>query len=290
MAPDACAAATPSPLASPAPMVPQPFRVVAYRRELRDTFTLTLQPAAGPAAFPFLPGQFNMLYQLGVGEVPISISGDPAHPERLIHTIRAVGTVTKVLQRCQPGDIIGVRGPFGTPWPVAALAGKDLIILTGGLGLAPLRPVIYHVLAHRQDYGQVEIIYGARSPQDLLYRRELERWRGRFDLRVHITVDSAGPGWRGNVGVVTTLIGRTRIDTLHAVALICGPGVMMRYAVQELIKKGLSTRDIYVSLERNMQCGLGLCGHCQLGPFFVCKDGPVFSYEVIGPWFAKREF
>lgn len=290
MAPDAYVTAMPSPLPSAAPMVPQPFRVVAYRRELRDTFTLTLQPVTGPAALPFQPGQFNMLYQLGAGEVPISISGDPAHPERLVHTIRAVGTVTRVLQRCRPGDVIGVRGPFGTPWPVAELVGKDLIILTGGLGLAPLRPVIYHVLANRLEYGQVEIIYGARSPQDLLYRRELERWRGRFDLRVHITVDNAGPEWRGNVGVVTNLIGRTRIDTLHAAALICGPGVMMRFAVQELINKGLSTRDIYVSLERNMQCGLGLCGHCQLGPFFVCKDGPVFSYDRIGPWFEKREF
>ncbi len=270
-------------------MLPRPFRVVQYRRELRDTFTLTLEPWDGPAEFSFRPGQFNMLYQLGAGEVPISISGDPARPGQLVHTIRAVGNVTGVLQRCRPGDVIGVRGPFGTPWPVAELVGRDLIILTGGLGLAPLRPVIYSVLANRPAYGNVEIIYGARSPQDLLYRRELERWRGRFDLRVHVTVDSAGADWHGNVGVVTTLIPRTRIDVLHAAALICGPGVMMRFAVQELMKKGLQPRDIYVSLERNMQCGLGLCGHCQLGPFFVCKDGPVFSYERIGPWFEKRE-
>ncbi len=270
-------------------MVPRPFRVVRYRRELPDTFTLTLEPLAGPAEFFFQPGQFNMLYQMGAGEVPSSISGAPGRPRELVHTIRAVGNVTGVLQRCRPGDVIGVRGPFGTPWPVAALAGRDLIILTGGLGLAPLRPVIYAILARRQDYGAVEIIYGARSPRDLLYRRELERWRGRFDLRVHVTVDSASPDWHGNVGVVTNLIPRTRIDTCHAAALICGPGVMMRFAVQELVKLGLQIQDIYVSLERNMQCALGLCGHCQLGPFFVCKDGPVFSYDRIGPWFEKRE-
>jgi len=271
------------------PMVPRPFQVVHYRRELRDTFTLTLEPRDGSTTFSFQPGQFNMLYQLGAGEVPISISGDPANQRQVIHTIRAVGNVTCLLQRLRPGDAIGLRGPLGTPWPLAELAGRDLIILTGGLGLAPLRPVIYYVLSHRPEFGAVEIIYGARSPQDILYRRELERWRGRFDLRVHITVDSAGPQWHGNVGVVTNLIGRTRVDPLHAAALLCGPGVMMRFSVQELLKLGLSPRDIYVSLERNMQCGLGLCGHCQLGPFFVCKDGPVFSYDRIGAWFEKRE-
>ncbi len=289
MAPDAQQAVA---VASPSaghPMVPRPFRVVQYRRELRDTFTLTLEPLSGPAEFHFQPGQFNMLYQLGAGEVPISISGDPAQPHRLTHTIRAVGNVTGVIQRCRPGDVIGVRGPFGVPWPLADLVGKDVIILTGGLGLAPLRPVIYHVLAHRRDFGKVEIIYGARSPRDLLYRRELERWRGRFDVRVHVTVDTAGPDWHGHVGVVTTLIGHTRFDPFEAAALLCGPGVMMHFAVQELLKVGLSPRDIYLSLERNMQCGLGLCGHCQIGPFFVCKDGPVFSYERIGPWLATRD-
>ncbi len=169
------------------------------------------------------------------------------------------------------------------------IRGQDLIILTGGLGLAPLRPVLYHVLAHRHEYGQVELIYGARSPQEILFRRELERWRGRFDLRVHVTVDSSGPKWRGNVGVVTNLIGRARFDPLHVAALVCGPGVMMRFSVQELRNRGVQPQDIYLSMERNMQCGLGLCGHCQLGPFFVCKDGPVFSYDRIGKWFEMRE-
>jgi NAD(P)H-flavin reductase len=271
------------------PMLPQPFRVIHYRKELKDTFTLVLKPEDGSPEFHFQPGQFNMLYHPGAGEVPISISGDPHNPRQLVHTIRAVGNVTRLLQKYQSGDALGVRGPFGSPWPVEKAVDLDLVIVAGGLGLAPLRPVIYHVLAHRQDYGNVELIYGARSPRDLLFRRELERWRGRFDLRVHATVDSAGPDWRGGVGVVTNLIGRARFDPHHTMALVCGPGVMMRFTIQELQRLGLQSQDIYVSLERNMQCGLGLCGHCQLGPFFVCKDGPVFSYDRVGKWFDRRE-
>lgn len=271
------------------PMLPRPFQVVGRRQELPDTFTLYLQPQDGAPVFQFQPGQFNMLYHPGAGESPISISGDPAKPEKMVHTIRAVGNVTRSLQKLRTGDCLGLRGPFGTPWPVEAATGLDLVILAGGLGLAPLRPVIYHVLTHREDYGNVELIYGARSPQDLLYRSELERWRGRFDLRVHVTVDSADQRWRGHVGVVTNLIGRANFDPQSTAALICGPGIMMRFCVQELIRRGLAPRNIYVSLERNMQCGLGLCGHCQLGPFFVCKDGPVFSYDRIGRWFELRE-
>jgi NAD(P)H-flavin reductase len=274
---------------TPHAMLPRPFRVVRYRRELKDTFTLCLEPEGGVREFPFKPGQFNMLYHPGAGEVPISISGDPEKPGQLVHTIRAVGNVTRLLHRYRPGDCLGVRGPFGTPWPVAAMEGLDLVLVAGGLGLAPLRPVIYHVLNHRQLYGNVEVIYGARSPQEMLYRHELERWRGRFDLRVHATVDSAGSNWRGNVGVVTNLLSRARFEPLHTAALVCGPGVMMRFTIQELSRLGLQPKDIFVSLERNMQCGLGLCGHCQLGPFFVCKDGPVFSYERVGPWFERRE-
>ncbi len=271
------------------PMMPELFRVVKRRRETADTFTLQMQPADGAPGFSFLPGQFNMLYAFGVGEVPISISGDPGKGQGLIHTIRGVGQVSQALTRLQPGDRVGVRGPFGRPWPVDEARGCDLVIVAGGLGLAPLRPAIYHVLAHRAEYGKVELIYGARTPADLLYRRELELWRGRFDLRVHVTVDSAPSDWRGNVGVVTTIIPRARFDPAHTVALICGPGVMMRFTVAELLGRDVGLADIYVSLERNMKCGLGLCGHCQLGPTFVCKDGPVFSYEAIKPWFEKRE-
>jgi NAD(P)H-flavin reductase len=230
-----------------------------------------------------------MLTAFGIGEVPISISGDPARPGRLIHTIRAVGAATRTLCRLERGEALGVRGPFGTAWPVKEAEGSDLVIVAGGLGLAPLRPAIYHALAHRAAYGNLELIYGARSPQDILYYRELEHWRGRFDVRVHVTVDAAPAEWRGGVGVVTKVIGRARFDAPHTVALLCGPGVMMRFTVQELLGKGVSPDNIYISLERNMQCGLGLCGHCQMGPVFICKDGPVFSYSRVKDWFERRE-
>ena len=288
MGPETSAAAT-GLIHTPNPMMPRPFRVVRFRRELADTFTLFLEPADGTREFYFQPGQFNMLYHPGAGEVPISISGDPEKPGQLVHTIRAVGNVTKLLQNYRTGDIVGVRGPYGTPWPVTAAEGLDIVIVAGGLGLAPLRPVIYQVLSHRQLYGNIELIYGARSPQEMLFRRELERWRGRFDVRVHATVDSAGPEWYGSVGVVTNLISHARFDPNQTAAFVCGPGIMMRFSIQELTRLGLQTKDIYVSLERNMQCGLGLCGHCQLGPFFVCKDGPVFSYDRVGGWFEMRE-
>ena len=270
-------------------MLPRSYVVQKVRRETADTFTLALAPEQRGAGFNFAPGQFNMLYALGVGEVTISISGDPGRGDNLVHTVRAVGNVTRAICRAQPGEMLGVRGPFGTSWPVAAAQGSDLVLIAGGLGLAPLRPAIYYLLAQRAAYGNLELIYGARTPKDLLYRRELERWRGRFDLRVHVTVDAADSGWRGNVGVVTNIIGRARFDPAHTVALICGPGVMMRFCVLELLNHGVQAENIYLSMERNMKCGLGLCGHCQLGPFFICRDGPVFPYDRLKGWVDKRE-
>ncbi len=273
----------------PDPMIPVPFLVHRVRRETADTYTLNLTRPGGAADFSFAPGQFNMLYAFGVGEVPISISGDPAHPETLIHTVRDVGSVTHAICRLKKGAALGVRGPFGAAWPLDEAGGNDVIILAGGLGLAPLRPAIYHLLNQRPEYGRIELIYGARTPQDLLYRRELERWRGRFDLRVHVTVDSATADWRGSVGVVTNIIGRARFDAPNTVALICGPGIMMRFTVLELLSHGLAPQQIFVSMERDMKCGIGWCGHCQWGPFFVCKDGPVFPYSRIKDWFDRRE-
>jgi NAD(P)H-flavin reductase len=273
----------------PDPMVPTPFVVHKVRRETADTYTLDLTGPGGGGDFPFAPGQFNMLYAFGVGEVPISISGDPTRGETLVHTVRDVGRATQAICRLKKGEALGVRGPYGTPWPVAEAAGHDLLIVAGGLGLAPLRPAIYHLLKERAAYGNLELIYGARTPKDLLYRRELERWRGRFDMRVHVTVDSATSDWRANVGVVTNLIGRARFDPPSTTALVCGPGLMMRFTVLELLNHGLTPAQIFVSMERNMKCGVGLCGHCQWGPFFICKDGPVFSYERIKDWFDRRE-
>jgi NAD(P)H-flavin reductase len=269
--------------------VPAVWRVRSRRRETHDTFTLVLEPPATGRPFRYAPGQFNMLYQFGVGEVPISISGDPANETQLVHTIRAVGAVTRSMGRLGPGSALGIRGPFGTQWPVDVARGGDVVIVAGGIGLAPLRPALYHILNHRNEYGRVALIYGARTPEDLLYGRELERWRGRLDLDVDVTVDAAGERWRGNVGLVTTLLPRLRIDPDHAVVMICGPEIMMRFTALELLSLGLSESALYLSMERNMQCGLGYCGHCQLGPTFVCKDGPVFTYPQIVRLLSQRE-
>jgi NAD(P)H-flavin reductase len=271
------------------PMLPALFQISAVRNETHDTFTLDLQPADAPAEFSFKAGQFNMLYAFGVGEVPISISGDPTDSSVLVHTIRSVGTVTKALRSLRRGGFLGVRGPFGSHWPVAEAAGSDIVIVAGGIGLAPLRPALYHVLSQREKYGKVVLLYGTRSPDDILYRRELERWRSRFDLDISITVDRAPSGWRGNVGVVTSLVPRVPFDPLNTVAMVCGPEVMMRFTVQELQKRGIKGEDIYVSMERNMKCAIGFCGHCQYGPVFICKDGPVFSYNRIRDLFGLRE-
>jgi NAD(P)H-flavin reductase len=267
-------------------MLPHPYRVVRRWNETADTFTMELQPAqdgapdAGPAptAPAFRPGQFNMLYAFGAGEVPISISGDPADGERLIHTVRAVGAVTRRLSALGPGDTVGVRGPFGSAWPVEAAEGRDLVIVAGGIGLPPLRPVLYQVLSQRERFGRVALLYGARRPKEMVFVDELRSWRSRLDLDVAVTVDRATENWKGSVGFVTSLVGRAPVDTAEAVAMVCGPELMMRFAALELLSRGVAEERIYVSMERNMKCGVGLCGHCQFGPSFVCRDGPVYPF------------
>ena len=281
-------AAEPAPApASADPMLPRLARVARVRRELADTATLEVVPAAGE--MPFAPGQFNMLYAFGAGEVPISLSGDPRRPGRLLHTIRAVGDATRALCALRPGQALGIRGPFGTPWPLQAARGADVVVVGGGIGLAPLRPAILALLGERRAFGRLAIVYGARAPQSLLFCRELERWRGRLDTEVHVTVDAAGADWRGRVGVVTEALPRLRYDASSAVALVCGPEVMMRFAARELAASGLPPERIFLSLERNMKCGVSLCGHCQFGPVFVCRDGPVFSYAFLEPLLRHRE-
>lgn len=273
----------------PQPMVPSPHRIIKVRRETGDVFSIETQPLAEQSDFPFTPGQFNMVYVFGVGEVPLSISGDPARTKTLTHTIRGVGWVTRALQGMKKGDMIGVRGPFGTPWPLQEAAGNDVLVIAGGVGLAPLRPVIYHLLAEREKYGSVSILYGARSPDDMLYAKELEKWRGRFDLEVEVSVDSAKRGWMGNVGVVTQLIPKAMSDPDNTLAMVCGPEIMMRFTVKELQKQGMSDNGIYLTMERNMKCAIGFCGHCQFGPQFICKDGPVLRFDRIKNIFGKRE-
>jgi NAD(P)H-flavin reductase len=271
------------------PMIPAPWTIRRVRRETHDTCTLALELATEQGQLPFGAGQFNMLYVFGVGEVPISLSGNPATPETLTHTVRAVGAVTQAIHRLKRGDVIGVRGPFGSSWPLAEAIGSDVVLAAGGIGLAPLRPALYHVLAQREKYGRVVLLYGARTPRDLLFRRELEQWRSRFDLEVEITLDTASKDWRGNVGVVTRLITAAPFDSQNAVAMICGPEIMMRFTVLELKRRGMSDEKIYLSMERNMKCAIGFCGHCQFGPTFICKDGPVFRYDRIREWLAIRE-
>jgi NAD(P)H-flavin reductase len=261
------------------PMLPRLFRVVSTREETYDTTTLELEPEDGQA-LRFLPGQYTMLYVFGVGEVPISISGDPDRPGSLVHTIRAVGAVTRALVAMRSGEVVGVRGAFGVGWPVSDARGRDLLVVAGGIGLAPLRPVIYQALSQRDQLGRVSLVYGARSPSDLLYRDELRAW-DESSLDVEVTVDVSDPDWRGDVGVVTGVLPRIPITAGRTLAMLCGPEVMMKVVARELLSEGLPPEDIYVSIERNMKCAIGMCGHCQFGADFVCWGGPVFSYGAV---------
>jgi NAD(P)H-flavin reductase len=267
-------------------MLPEFFTVKRMKRETADTFTCELD-AAARGGFHFEPGQFNMLYGFGAGESAISISGDPARPDRLVHTIRRVGAVTDVLARLKRGETVGVRGPFGRGWPVAAARGRHLLVVAGGIGLAPLRPVVLHALTHAADFASVTLVYGARTPLDLLYERELSRWAKR--VRVEVTVDRGDSGWQGNTGVVTKLLARVVRDPTATTAMMCGPELMLRFAARELVSLGMSEADVVISGERSMKCGVGLCGHCQLGPYLLCRDGPTFSYERIARFLTVRE-
>jgi NAD(P)H-flavin reductase len=267
-------------------MVPRPFVVRERERDTADTWTLVLEDVDGDG--PAIgPGQFVMVYVFGVGEVPISVSGPPDRPGPVVLTVRAVGAVTEAICASEPGAVLGLRGPFGTSWPVAASAGADVVVVAGGIGLAPLRPVVLHALQHRDAFGEVVVLYGARTPGDLLYRAQLEGWRDH--ATVDVTVDAAGTGWPGKVGVVPKLLAGAPFDPEKAVAFVCGPEIMMRFTVQALLERGVSPARIHVSLERNMRCGIGHCGHCQLGPTLICRDGPVYTYETAAPWLEVRE-
>ena len=264
-----------------------PFTVVGKRRDTSDTWTLELAHEEGERT-RFAPGQFTMLSRGGAGEVPISISGDPADPARLVHTVRAVGLATRAICAAEPGDVLGVRGPFGRGWPVQAAEGADVVVMCGGIGLAPLRPAILALLARRERYGRLVLLYGGRAPGQLLYRAELESWATR-GIEVVVTVDSAGPEWLGHVGVVPRLVRRVDFASGNTVAMLCGPEVMMRFGVAALTEREMAANRIFASLERNMQCGIGVCGHCQLGPTLICRDGPVYRWDELAPWLAIRE-
>lgn len=272
------------------PMVPRFLAVTKRTPESADVVTLELDASGdGADAHPFAPGQFNMLYAFGVGEVAISMSGNPAVRDRFVHTIRAVGPVSGALAAMKTGAEIGVRGPFGSAWPIAQASGLDVVVIAGGIGLAPLRPAIYELLRTRGQFGRVGILYGARGPAELLFRRELEAWRRHPELQVRVSVDRGDPQWTGDVGVVTHLLPKVEFDPVDTLALICGPEIMIRFTAMALEDLGVARERIFVSLERNMKCAVGTCGHCQFGPRFICKDGPVFAYAQVRASLGIRE-
>ncbi len=253
------------------------------------TFGMEFQEPARAAAFHHRPGQFNMVYLPGVGEVAISIASAPGEGVGLRHTIRFVGRVTNALQSLRPGAVLGLRGPYGSAWPVEEARGRDVVLVAGGLGLAPLRPAVKALLAERAQYGRLWLLYGARQPSDRLYVAEYADWE-RAGLELLVTVDRADASWRGAVGIVPLLFRKLALDPSRTLVLTCGPEVMMRATVHEAIDRGVAASDVYVSLERNMQCAVGLCGHCQLGPEFLCMNGPVFPYERVARFLGKEHF
>jgi NAD(P)H-flavin reductase len=268
-------------------MVPRLFRVADRRQDTADTFTMMLEPTDN-ARLEFIPGQFTMVSALGIGEVPISVSSAANVDGPLQHTIRDVGAVTHALSHTSVGDVVGIRGPYGTGWNVADGEGGDVVLVAGGIGLAPLRPAVLEVLHHRQRYGRVVLLYGTRSPEDVLYTDELRRWDN-LGVEVLITVDYGTPEWKGRVGLVTTLIKRAGFDPRATLALVCGPEVMMRFTAAALIERGVRPEKLRVSLERNMRCGVGLCGHCQYRELFVCLDGPVLPFDQVTGLLGTRE-
>ncbi len=268
-------------------LAPIPYRVRTNERETADTRTLSLEPASGER-IAYTPGQFTMIYAFGAGEIPISISGDPAGGPELVHTVRDVGPTSGAICALSAGEEVGIRGPFGHGWPDAA-PDEHLVIVAGGLGLAPLRPALYRALEGGARRGRLTLLYGGREPEQLLFREELDEWRQRDDLECELIVDVARRDWRGRVGVVPSLIDRMEIDPARTTALVCGPEVMMRFAATALLARGIPPQRLFLSMERNMRCAVGHCGHCQWGSSFVCRDGPVLDWGTIGPRFGIRE-
>ena len=269
-------------------LVPCTYRVVERVPETRDSVTLRLEPVDRPIA-AFGPGQFTMLYAHGVGEIAVSVSGDPRDADSLTHTIRDVGAVSRALHHRVPGDLVGVRGPYGVGWDLPTAAGRNVVIVAGGVGLAPLRPLILDVLHHRESFGRVVLIAGARTPEDLLFRDELDKWRRSEVMEVHVTIDQPARSWSGSVGFVTEPLARLALDPEATTAFLCGPEAMLRFSADLLLDAGVDAHDVRLSLERNMKCGIGWCGHCQLGPVLVCCDGPVVDYALAGPLLTVPE-
>ena len=271
------------------PYLIHPAEIIEKKQESPTivTFRLQLTDSTVRDRYRFEAGQFNMLYVFGVGEVAISIVSDPEEPELLDHTIRIVGRVTNVLGNLGIGDSLGVRGPFGVGWPMEEAKRKDVLIVTGGLGCAPVVGAIEYMFRRREEYGALTILHGVKTPHDLLYRERYDAWRHQPRTKVLLTSDEPGKTWHNHVGVVTELFDQLELDTDNTLVMMCGPEIMMQIACHSLTHKGLRPDSMYVSLERHMECGIGLCGHCQLGPFFVCKDGPVMRLDRLMPYLGQ---
>lgn len=276
--------------------LPRPHVVKRVRRESADTVTLFLHPRDENEAgeVRYLPGQFNMLYLFGHGEAPVSVSGISRRTGYVRHTVKGVGPLTRALTRLNPGDLVGLRGPYGNGWPMSDLRGKNLLLVAGGIGMAPILSVLRAVTRHTERYGRIDLIYGSRTPADILFRRQLSRWHAKERVNVHLTVDQADETWDGPVGFVTTPLSRLtesgqQTDASNTIVLLCGPEVMMRHCLSQLASAGIAPGNIHVSMERSMRCAFGVCGHCQWGADFLCKNGPVFSAEAIGARLHIRE-
>lgn len=270
--------------------LPKPATIDALVQESPTIFTLHTSFSDPCQDFRFKPGQFNMLYLYGVGEVPISIASDPDDQTLLSHTIRAVGRVTRAMQNLKQGDSLGIRGPYGRGWPLDQARGQDVMIVTGGLGCAPAVSVIKYIMARRRQFGKLMILQGVKHSDDLIWRDQYEKWQNCPDTEVYIAADQSGPNWSWHTGLVTSLIQPIQIDVTQTMVMMCGPELMMRAAVLALKEKNLPESALYLSMERNMACAIGHCGHCQYGGLFVCKDGPVFAWPEIKSLFTVKGF
>lgn len=274
---------------TPNPYLINPATIVEKKQEAENivSFRLQLSDHHIRESFRFQAGQFNMVYAFGVGEVAISIVSDPDEREYLDHTIRVVGRTTRVIGDMNVGETLGIRGAFGQGWPMMEAKGKDILVVTGGLGCAPVVGAIDYMFRRRDQYGAIKILHGVKAPHDLLYRQRFDEWRNQPDTEVYLTSDEPGKTWHYHVGVVTELFEQLHLDPDRTLVMMCGPEIMMRVAVNILTHQGIRTAHMYVSLERHMECGIGLCGHCQLGPFFLCKDGPVMRFDHVMRFLGK---
>lgn len=276
----------------PNPDRPIPVEVIERITENPSIFTLHLRftDPADAEAYQLQPGQYNMLYLYGVGEIPISIVSDPEHGGVLEHTIRTVGRVTQGMERLQVGDQLGLRGPYGQGWPLEAAEGQDVVIVTGGLGCAPVVSMIRYILRRRERFGRLTILQGVKHTDDLIWRKQYEAWKRLPNTQVLLAADVGGPNWPYSVGKVTVLFSQAGIDPQRSIVLLCGPEIMMKASIDRLLALKVPAEAIWLSIERNMQCGIGHCGHCQVGPYFVCQDGPVFHYPKLQSWLGVTGF